>query len=251
MLEEAQRVTDQKERARLIVELQERIGDALLKDGSLAEAQIAFELAASSASPRREADLYVKLAATGVRRGNPRSVLEVTRIVLEQPGLTAASRASAEALAALSLASQAQFRRLWNERTAASSCWWIAPIRAPSGWRISRRVAFTFWPAASKEAGDELQLSIASREQAAEHSAVAESQLLLGLVQCQLGELDAAEASIRRALTLSGRADRWTRANAGLCSGVCSDIGARCPEPTGICGTPWDRPTSRAPEGWR
>ena len=219
MLDEAQRVTDQKERARLIVELQERIGDALLKDGSLAEAQIAFELAASSASPQREADLYVKLAATGVRRGNPRSVLEVTRIVLEQPGLTAASRASADALAALSLASQGAISQALER--ANRSLELLVDGADPGTLGLAHFAAGRVHFVAGRltEAGNELQLSIAAREQAAEHSAVAESQLLLGLVQCELGELDAAEASVRRALTLSGHADRWTRANAGLVLG--------------------------------
>jgi class 3 adenylate cyclase/tetratricopeptide (TPR) repeat protein len=219
VLDEAQQVTDLKERARLIVELQERIGDALLKDGSLAEAQIAFELAASSASPQREADLCLKLAVTGVRSGNPRRVLEVTRRVLEQPGLTGASRASAEALAALSLASHGAVAPALER--ADRSLQLLAEGADPGTLGLAHFAAgrVHFVAGRLRDARHELQLSIASRAQASEQSAVAESHLLLGLIQCELGELDNAEASVRQAITPSSPADRWTRANAGLILG--------------------------------
>jgi class 3 adenylate cyclase/tetratricopeptide (TPR) repeat protein len=219
VLDEADHVTDHKERTRLIVELQERIGDALLKDGSLAEAQIAFETAASAASPERQVELRLKLAATGVRRGNPRRVLEITKLVLGQAGMPDSSRATAEALAALGLVSWGVIPEAL-ERAERS-------VRLLSNGADGGSLGLAHYAAGRAHfaagqltsARNEAQLSVASRDQAPDRSAVAESCLLLGLILCEMGEPDEAEANVRRALTAGPVTDRWNRASAGLLLG--------------------------------
>jgi len=224
VLAEAEQVADKKERTRLTVELQERIGDALLKDGSLAEAQIAFETAASAASPEREAELHLKLALTGVRRGNPRRVLEITRIVLEQVDMTDSSRATAEALTALSLASQGVVPEAL-ERTERS-------LRLASDAADPGAVGLAHFAAGRAQfmsgqltlARDQLQLSIAAHLSAPDQAAASEAQLQLGRVLCELGELDEAEACVRQAIVAGRAADRWNRACAGLVLGRLFEI---------------------------
>src|SRR5262249_50084520 len=96
-----------RQRARLNLELQERIGDALLRDGSLGEAQIAFERAAEdSVSVQRRAELQIKLGVTSLRRGNPRHSLRIVSDVVQDGDVSQETRAGAEAIIALSLSAQ-------------------------------------------------------------------------------------------------------------------------------------------------
>jgi class 3 adenylate cyclase/tetratricopeptide (TPR) repeat protein len=218
VLDEAAQVTDQKERTRLTVELHERMGDALLRDGSLAEAQIAFEAAASAASPERELELQLKLAATGVRRGNPRRVLEITRIVLEQADLTDSSRATAEALAALGLASEGAIPEALERAGRSLRLLGNGGGVGSLGLAHYANARTHFVAGQLMLARDELERSIGTRDQT-DQGAVAESALLLGLVLCAMGEVDEAEASVRRAVKAGRVGDRWNRAVAGLVLG--------------------------------
>ena len=109
--EYAQKAKDRTRRRSLGLDIQERLGDALLRQSSLADAQVAFETAGElDDSKQRAGRLKAKLAHVASRQGNHARVLAVVKSVLEAPDLDPLSRATLEARAALSLCVLGQLR---------------------------------------------------------------------------------------------------------------------------------------------
>jgi len=107
----AQKAKDRTRRRALELDIQERLGDALLRQSSLADAQVAFEAAGEvDDAKRRTGRLKTKLAHVASRQGNHARVLALARSALEMHDLSPASRASLEARAALSLCVLGQLR---------------------------------------------------------------------------------------------------------------------------------------------
>ncbi|MBV9602471.1 MAG: FHA domain-containing protein [Chloroflexi bacterium] len=229
VLKEAHAVAEARERARLTLEIQDRIGDALLWSGSLAEAQIAFELAAeNSASDQRRAELEIKLGVTGLRRGNPRRVLQIGRAILKRPDVTPETRASAEALLSLAMAAHGSVHEAREHAERSITLCGDAPEPAALGLARFAAGRAQFLGGELERARAEYQLSVAAREEAGDRAGVAESHLQLGLVQNALGELDGADAAVRNAVARKDRSepphlshwrDRWTLASAALVLG--------------------------------
>jgi tetratricopeptide (TPR) repeat protein len=101
--EYAQKSKDRIRRRALELDIQERLGDALLRQSSLADAQVAFEAAGElDDSKQRAGRLKAKLATIASRQGNHARVLALVRSALEAPDLAPLSIATLEARAALS-----------------------------------------------------------------------------------------------------------------------------------------------------
>jgi tetratricopeptide (TPR) repeat protein len=232
LLKDAAAVGDARERARLTLEIHDRIGEALLWSGSLAEAQIAFELAVeNSASDQRRAELQIKLGVTGLRRGNPRRVLQIGRAILNRADVTPQTRASAEALMSLALSAHGsvQEAREHSERSIALA----AESATPGPLGLARLAAGRAYLLGGDlmEAKQALEASVAAREDAGDLAGASESRLQLGLVQNMRGALHEAEELVGNALTHKGRAqtlstsasgrwrDRWTLASAAAVLG--------------------------------
>jgi class 3 adenylate cyclase/predicted ATPase len=238
LLKGAAAVGDPRERARLTLEIQDRIGEALLWSGSLAEAQIAFELAAeNSASDQRRAELQIKLGVTGLRRGNPRRVLQIGRAILNLADVASETRACAEALMSLALSAHGSVSeaREHAERSIALA----VGAATPASLGLARLAAGRAYLLGGdlSESKLELESSVATREAAGDQAGASESRLQLGLVQDMLGELHEAEESVGSALTYKGRTatpmastsgpqpnlsrwrDRWTLASAAAVLG--------------------------------
>jgi class 3 adenylate cyclase/tetratricopeptide (TPR) repeat protein len=110
-LEYAQKVRDRARRRSLELDIQERLGDALLRQSNLAEAQVAFEAAGEvDDSKQRLGRLTAKLAHVASRQGNHARVLALVRSAMETANLDPVFRATLEARAALSLCAQGQLR---------------------------------------------------------------------------------------------------------------------------------------------
>jgi class 3 adenylate cyclase/tetratricopeptide (TPR) repeat protein len=223
ILAETQAVTDARERARLKLELQERIGDALLRDGNLGEAQIAFENAAeNSASDQRRAELQLKLGVTSLRRGNPRHALRIVGEVLQHDDLRQETRASAEAVMSLSFAALGVVDQALER--AQQSLAQLSENPEPSVLGLSRFAAgrARLLDGRLDAADRELRLSLAARQQANDRAGCTESSILLAQVDCLRGDFQQAERYLRGALELTdaaGAHDRWSLANAALAFG--------------------------------
>jgi class 3 adenylate cyclase/tetratricopeptide (TPR) repeat protein len=205
VLNEAPSLSDARERARLTLEVQDRIGEALLWGGSLAEAQIAFEQAAeNSASHQRRAELQLKLGVIGLRRGNPRRVFQIGRAVLSHPDAPLAIRVGGTALVALARAAQGMLR---DALEYADNTLRLAVDDGDPGlvglahFAIGRA---QFLAGDLIAARQELQQSVAARDEAADVTAAAESRIQLGMIQRALGALDDAEQTVRNALERPG-----------------------------------------------
>jgi class 3 adenylate cyclase/tetratricopeptide (TPR) repeat protein len=229
ILAEAQTVTDPRQRARLNLELQERIGDALLRDGSLGEAQIAFERAAEdSVSVQRRAELQIKLGVTSLRRGNPRHSLRIVSDVVQDGDVSQETRAGAEAIIALSLSAQGAVDQALEH--AQLSLALLSDNPEASALGLSRFAAGRAELLAGRlDAADrELRLSLVARQNAADRTGCAESSILLAHVDALRGEFQHAERLLRSALgsvdvadrtSPVGPPDRWSLANAALAFG--------------------------------
>jgi tetratricopeptide (TPR) repeat protein len=201
VLNEATALSDTRERARLTLEVQDRIGEALLWGGSLAEAQIAFEQAAgNSASVQRRAELQLKLGVIGLRRGNPRRVFQIGRAVLGYADTPPAVRVGGNALVSLARAAQGMLR---DALEYADTTLRLAVDEADPGrlglahFAIGRA---QFLAGDLVAARQELQQSVAARDEAGDMIAAAESRVQLGVIQRALGALDDAEQTVRNAL---------------------------------------------------
>jgi tetratricopeptide (TPR) repeat protein len=229
ILAEVRTVTDPRERARLNLELQERIGDALLRDGSLGEAQIAFERAAeNSVSGQRRAELQVKLGVTSLRRGNPRHALRIVSDVLQHGDVSQATLACAEAITSLGLSAQGTVDQALEHVQLSLALLGDDPEASALG--LSRFAAGRAELLAGRldAAGRELRLSLVARRKAGDRTGCAESSILLARVDSLRGEFQRAERSLRSALgsvdvadqmSATSPPDRWSRANAALAFG--------------------------------
>jgi adenylate cyclase len=116
-LEQAHKTADRPRRRSLALEIQEGLGDALLRQSNFADAQVAFEAASELDDSLERADwLRAKLALVASRQGNHRRVLGLARAVLEGSRDPIVTRL-VEARAALSLCSLGQLREA-DERAA-------------------------------------------------------------------------------------------------------------------------------------
>jgi tetratricopeptide (TPR) repeat protein len=121
-LEYAHKVRDRTRRRTLVFEVQERMGDALLRQSSLAEAQVAYEAAGDlDEATERGCRLRLKLAHVASRQGNHVRVVGLARAVVDGADLDPLSRAALEARAALSLCSMGQLREADERVTRAMS----------------------------------------------------------------------------------------------------------------------------------
>lgn len=110
-LEYAQKAKDRSRRRSLELDIQERLGDVLLRQSSLADAQVAFEAAGElDESKQRAGRLKARLAHVASRQGNHARVLTLVRSGFELPNLDPLTRATLDARAALSLCAQGQLR---------------------------------------------------------------------------------------------------------------------------------------------
>jgi adenylate cyclase len=118
-LEYAQKAKDRTRRRALELDIQERLGNVLLRQSSLADAQVAFEAAGElDDSGRRASRLKAKLAQVASRQGNHARVLALIRSALEAPHVDPLDKALLEARAALSLCALGQLREA-DERLSA------------------------------------------------------------------------------------------------------------------------------------
>jgi adenylate cyclase len=107
----SQKVKERTRRRALELDIQEHLGDAMLRQSSLADAQVAFEAAGElDDSKQRAGRLKAKLAHVASRQGNHARVLALVRSALEAPDLDPLARASLEARAGLSLGVLGQLR---------------------------------------------------------------------------------------------------------------------------------------------
>jgi adenylate cyclase len=201
VLNEAPALNAARERARLTLEVQDRIGEALLWGGSLADAQIAFEQAAeNSASDQRRAELQLKLGVIGLRRGNPRRVFQIGRAVLSLTDAPPALLVGGNALVSLARAAQGMLR---DALEYADTTLRLAVDAGDPGliglahFAIGRA---RFLAGDLVEAHEELLHSVAARDEAGDVTAAAESRIQLGVIQRALGALDDAERTVRNAL---------------------------------------------------
>ncbi len=201
VLSQAHVLSDPRERARLTLEVQDRIGDALLWGGSLAEAQIAFEQAAeNSASDQRRAELQLKLGVIGLRRGNPRRVFQIGRGILSQADVPAEILAGAHALVSLARAAQGMLHDALEY--AEHSLALAVDVGNPGLVGLARfAIGRAQFLAGDLDAAQhELQRSVAARDEAGDYAAAAESRIQLGVIRGTRGELNDAEQSVRNAL---------------------------------------------------
>jgi class 3 adenylate cyclase/tetratricopeptide (TPR) repeat protein len=103
-LEYAQQVKERTRRRLLELDIQERLGDALLRQSRLADAQVAYEAAGElDDSKQRAGELKAKLANVASQQGNHTRVLALVKSALEAATLDQRSIATLEARGALSL----------------------------------------------------------------------------------------------------------------------------------------------------
>jgi len=224
VLQHGMLLSDPKERVRLEVEVQERIGDVLLRETNLAEAQIAFELASiNSTSAQRRAELQIKLGLTAVRRGHPHRVIELADSVLAFPNITAGMRAHVEALAAVGLAAQGKTRAALERADHALQAATEVADAGALGLAYVARGRVYLYAGNLAEAVADFEHSGAARANAGDSAAWAESQLMLGLAQCSLGALRDADESIRAALATARAGVQLATANIQLAPDASAD----------------------------
>ena len=103
-LEFAQKTRDRTRRRTLELDIQERLGDALLRQSSLADAQVAYEAAGElDDAHQRAGHLNARLAYVANRQGNHARVLALVRAGLQTSQTDPTTRAVLEAQAGLSL----------------------------------------------------------------------------------------------------------------------------------------------------
>jgi class 3 adenylate cyclase/tetratricopeptide (TPR) repeat protein len=210
-LQEAERITDARERAHMVVDLQERLGDLLLRQADLAEAQIAFESACDlSASEQRRADLRCKLAAVAVRRGNHQRVLELWAATASQTDLALSTWARSEALAALSLVAQGEVQHAGQRADRAITLATEAADASARGLALYAQACVWYLDGRLVDSFSAMQQSATDRREAGDGAGWVESQIMLGLIGEALGDVAPALEAVRGALAGIGPAgDPW------------------------------------------
>ncbi|HET6318740.1 MAG TPA: adenylate/guanylate cyclase domain-containing protein, partial [Chloroflexota bacterium] len=108
-LDFAQRAKDRQSGRRLALQIQERLGEALLRQSRLTDAQVAFEAACElDDTPASRARLRAQLALVATRQGNYQRALELTRSGLEDSDDDPRLRGPLEGRMALSLCALGQ-----------------------------------------------------------------------------------------------------------------------------------------------
>jgi class 3 adenylate cyclase/tetratricopeptide (TPR) repeat protein len=211
-LREAEQVRSVTDRRRLLLALHERIGDTLLRQANLAEAQIAFESACDlSPSSHHRAELRCKLAVVAQRRGSHRRVLDLAAAVAAEPDVLPPARARTEALAALSLAALGELDQATQRAEHAQALAADAADRAARGLAAYSLAAVHFLAGRCEASLAAAHQSAAERSEAADSAGWLETQFLLGLVAGTLGDEPAvALDTVRAALATCGpAADPW------------------------------------------
>jgi tetratricopeptide (TPR) repeat protein len=221
-LQEAEHLPETADRTRLLIDLQERLGDLLLRQADLAEAQIAFESACDlSSSEQRRAALRFKLGVVANRRGNHRRVLELAAATAadSDPSVEPAALARAMALAAISLAAQGDVQQAGQRAAQAVE---LAAQTDP-GTRGQARYALgcvQYLAGQLAESQQSLGESSIERDEAADPAGWLESQIAFGLVTGALGELLPALEVVRSALARCGpTGDPWNLARGAAAVG--------------------------------
>src|SRR5712691_6816381 len=204
-LEYAQKAKDRTRRRSLELDIQERLGDVLLRQSSLADAQVAFEAAGElDDSKQRASRLKSKLAHVASRQGNHARVLSLVRSALEAPNVDPLVKATLDARAALSLCALGQLREA-DERL---------PGALARTHGLSEGEALELTLAASgalhylrgdlRQARTLLERGDAVRGPTLASEAANDVRMKLGLVCYALGDVDATMRIVEETLLLGG-----------------------------------------------
>ena len=200
----AQSLKDPKQRLAIRVDAQVRLGDLLLRQSRLDEAEstfkAAFDLVASD--PERRVRLSARLALIAIRRGDPSRALELLAEARAE-GAEPAVRAQAEALASLALSSQGEARPAADAAERAIEL---------GGEALSGEAQFALGVARTLQ-GDlaaaalTLERGIAASQRIMDVVGQEEGRTQLSLVRCLLGDFPRAIDDLRRAAQAAGHAD--------------------------------------------
>jgi class 3 adenylate cyclase/tetratricopeptide (TPR) repeat protein len=228
-LEYAQKTKDRTRRRALELDIQERLGDALLRQSSLADAQVAFEAAGElDDSKQRAARLKTKLAHVASRQGNHARVLALVRSAVEAPDLNPLSRAALEGRAALSLCVLGQLSEADDRVTRALTL--IDGVSEGDALELALAAsgALHYLRGDLAQARSLLERGNSIRGPSFASEAANDVRMELGLVCYALGDVDAAVRIVEETLLLGGspaKSDAPDAAN--LAEGEPVDDGAR------------------------
>ncbi|HLZ31405.1 MAG TPA: adenylate/guanylate cyclase domain-containing protein [Chloroflexota bacterium] len=201
----AQKARDRTRRRALELNIQERLGDALLRQSSLADAQVAFEAASEvDDSKQRTGQLKAKLAHVASRQGNHARVLAVLRSALEAPDLDPHARATLEARAALSLCVLGQLREADERVTRAIALTEGASEGEALELALAASGALHYLRGDLGQARSHLERAHAIRRPTLASEAANDVQIGLSQTCYALGDVDAAMRILEHTLVLGG-----------------------------------------------
>jgi adenylate cyclase len=203
--EYAQKSKDRARRRALELDIQERLGDALLRQSSLADAQVAFEAAGElDDSKQRNGRLKAKLATVASRQGNHARALALTRSALEAPDLAPLSVAFLEARAALSHSALGQLREADERVTRAMALTDGAADGEALELALAASGTLHYLRGELAQARSVLERAEAVRGATLASEAANDVRMELGRTRYALGDVDAAMRIVDETLLLGG-----------------------------------------------
>jgi tetratricopeptide (TPR) repeat protein len=189
----------------LELDIQERLGDVLLRQSRLADAQVAFEAAGElDDSKQRAARLKTKLAHIASRQGNHPRVLALVRSALEAPDLNPPSKATLEARAALSLCVQGQLSEAHDRVTHAMTLMDGGSEGEALELALAASGTLHYLRGDLRQARSLLERGDAVRGPTLASEAANDVRMELSLVCYALGDVDAAMRIVEETLLLGG-----------------------------------------------
>jgi adenylate cyclase len=205
--EYAQKSKDRARRRALELDIQERLGDALVRQSSLADAQVAFEAAGElDDSRQRTARLKAKLATVASRQGNHARVLALVKSALEAPDLAPPSLATLEARAALSHCALGQLREADERVTRATALTAGAPEGEALELTLAASGTLHYLRGELGQARSLLERGESVRGATLASESANDVRMELGRTCYALGDVDAAMRIVEQTLLLGGSA---------------------------------------------
>jgi adenylate cyclase len=217
-LEFAQKTRDRVRRRALELDIQEHLGDALLRQSTLADAQVAYEAAGElDDSHQRTGRLKARLAHVAGRQGNHARVLALVRGALQGADIEPAARVLLEAHAGLSLCALGRLHEADEHITRARAL--TAGTPEGEGLQLALIASGTlqFLRGELRQARALLERADAVRGSAVASEATSELRIMLARASYALGDVDAAMRSLDE--TLREPRDSWSYAVAEVLSG--------------------------------
>ncbi len=204
-LEYARKARDRTRRRSLELDIQEGLGDAFLRQSSLADAQVAFEAATELDDLKQRAGrLKAKLAHVANHQGNHPRVLALVRSALETINLDSPARAALEARAALSLCRLGQLREADERATRARALTDALPDGDELELALAASGALQHVRGEFSQARDLLERAESIREPKPASESAYDVRTLLGETYFALGDLNATMRIVEDALAVGG-----------------------------------------------